>query len=131
MPQDYAEDVSQPLPAAKSATTSSNRIQKPRTITRSENITLTFLQTSRDWTKANEKEFRRLALKEAAGQLSEIELRRLNRMSKARDQQSSPLSAEEVLLQIRRDRILEKMADLLEEYVEFTESTGNQGTAAA
>jgi hypothetical protein len=130
MPQDHGGIASQPLLVTQSATTDANRFQEPRTITRSDNVTLTFRQTSKEWTKTDEKEFKRLALKEVTGNISDKELRSLNMLSWARDHQLNPLSAEEILLQIRRDRILEKMAAILEDYVEFTESTGNKGTSA-
>jgi microcompartment protein CcmL/EutN len=130
VPQGHVGVISQSLSATESATTEGNRFQAPRTITRSENVTLSFHPSSREWSKADEKEFKHLALREATEDITQEEMKRLNRLSSLRDHNSNPLSAEEVLLQIRRDRILERMAEVLHDYVEFTQSTGNKGTAA-
>ena|ERR1700734_988583 len=94
------------------------------------NVGLAVSQTLTAWTKGNDRDFRRLALKEATGEITREEMRRLNRLSAASDRCLNPMSTEEVLLQIRRDLILGKMAQALQDYVEFTESTHNKGTAA-
>jgi hypothetical protein len=130
MPQDHAAVPPQPLLDNQAVCSGSNHFREPRTITTSANLPLTFSQTPSEWKKADEKEFRHLAFKEATGSISDSETQRLNRLSRARDHRLNPLSGEEVLLQIRRDRILEKMAEILEDYVEFTESAGNKRTSA-
>ena len=56
-----------------------------------------------------EREFRQLALREANGTINERELERLQNLSGWRDQLLSPRSAEEVLRQIKRDRLIEKI----------------------
>jgi len=130
IPQDHV-GVNPPLLLGTDTTNaSSNRFQEPPTITRSESVSVTIPKAPTEWTKTHEKELRCLALKEATENITREEMNRLNWLSFARNHYSNPLSTEEILLQIRRDRILEKMAEALQDYVEFTESTGNKGTTA-
>jgi hypothetical protein len=82
------------------------------------------------WDKALEKEFRTLALSEAEGKLSDEQAHRLEVVSLWREQLESPQTAEEILLQIRRDRLIDRMQNLLEEYVEFKE-TANQARSSS
>jgi hypothetical protein len=128
MPQAHVGLLPQPLKATDTTTPGGNRFEEPETITSSANVIVSIPQNPKEWTKANEKEFRALTLKEATGAITRGEMRRLNWLSRTRDHCLSPLSTEEVLLQIRRDRILEKLADVLQEYVEFNRSTGQKGT---
>jgi len=130
MPQDHVRILPLPVKATDTTIPGGNRFQEPGTITSSANVSFPILQNQKEWTKVNEKEFRGLALKEATGVNTREEMRRLNRLSWMRDHCLNPLSTEEVLLQIRRDRILEKLADVLQEYVEFNQSTGQKGTTA-
>lgn len=132
MPQDHVGAIFQPLPAIGSAATSGNRFQDPGTIatSKTENLTFSIRQPSEEWTKADEKKFRRLALKDSVQNITAEETRELNWLSMTRNHLLKPQSTEEVLLQIRRDRILEKMAETLREYVEFTETARNKGAAA-
>jgi hypothetical protein len=87
---------------------------------------ISWKQAPEDWTPNMEKEFRSLALEEAKGVLSPSHAARLEELSHWRDILQSPCSADETLLQIRRDRILEKISATLEEYVEFHQATGKK-----
>lgn len=130
MPQIPARDVLQDHGNAKAAAPGGNLFQNPKTFTTSGNVTLTISPSEIEWTKANEKEFRRLAIKEATQNLTPDEMRRLNWLSGVRDRNSNPATAEEVLLQIRRDRIVEKLAEVLKDYVQFIEGANTKGTAS-
>jgi hypothetical protein len=77
-----------------------------------------------------EREFRKLALEEVKGTLTAGQALRLEELNRWRDRLLHPQSAEEILLQIKRDRLLERMEGLLKEYVEFQEATGKKRTAA-
>jgi hypothetical protein len=128
VPQDHV-GVNPPLLLATDTTTATgSRFHEPARITASESVGVTISKTPTEWTKTQEKELRRLALKEATRDITREEMNRLNWLSSARNHYSNPLSTEEILLQIRRDRILEKMAEALRDYVEFAESTDNKGT---
>lgn len=78
-----------------------------------------------DWTPALEREFSKLALEELKGTIQADGMHRLEQLTNLRNRLQEPLSSEELLMQIRRDRILEKMADALSEYVKFF-GTANQ-----
>ena len=84
----------------------------------------------KEWTKPMEREFRQLALGEAKGNLTGEQMARLEALSVWRDRLSNPRPAEEVLLQLKRDRLLEKISDTLRQYVEFQESTHKKRPAA-
>ena len=88
----------------------------------------TFWEDGSEWTPGFEKEFRRLALAEATGSLAPEQAARLEKLSGLRDRFLNPSSPDEILLQLKRDRILGKMAEGLSEYVEFLETTGHKGT---
>ncbi len=80
-------------------------------------------ESPKEWTKPMEREFRQLALGEATGKLTSEQMTRLESLSVWRERLSNPRPAEEVLLQLKRDRLLEKISDTLRQYVEFQEST--------
>ena len=61
------------------------------------------------WTPAKEREFRRLALEEVRGAINPTESSRLNELERFRNRLMNPQTPEEILMQIKRDRILEKM----------------------
>ena len=77
-----------------------------------------------EWTKSLEREFRRLAMEEATGTISPGSAQRLNHLSSLRDCLVHPRTSEEILTQLRRDRLLEKITDALKDYVEFQEGSG-------
>jgi len=86
-------------------------------------VPLTIKDQPSEWTSKLEKEFRELALKEARGTSTADSYRRLEDLNYWRDTLLNERPAEEVLLQLKRDRILEKMAAALEEYVEFQQAS--------
>ncbi|HEX5222649.1 MAG TPA: hypothetical protein VFZ59_24045 [Verrucomicrobiae bacterium] len=75
------------------------------------------------WDKELEREFRQLALVEAKGELTTDQAIRLNRLNRLRDEMLFAPSPDEVLMQLKRDRILADMERLLREYVAFEEAT--------
>lgn len=79
-------------------------------------------ESPKEWSKQMEREFRQLALVEAKGNLTVEQMARLETLSLWRERLSNPRQADEVLLQLKRDRLLEKISDTLREYVEFQES---------
>jgi hypothetical protein len=83
-----------------------------------------------EWTPALEREFRKLALEEVKGTIQRDGMHRLQQLERMRNQLQAPLSTEELLMQLRRDRVLEKMADALKEYVKFF-GTANQKRQSA
>jgi pyruvate/2-oxoacid:ferredoxin oxidoreductase beta subunit len=94
-------------------------------------LVLTLTQSPNKWDKQMEREFRELALKEASDELTSGEAQRLAELNYWRDRLVNPQAAEEILRQIKRDRIVEKMQDLLKEYVEFQESTSQKRASAS
>ena len=76
-----------------------------------------------DWTKKLEKEFRALALEDAKGCITPEQQARLDELTAIRFQLQNPRSDEEILLEIKRDRVLANLSKALEEYVEFTKAT--------
>jgi hypothetical protein len=83
-----------------------------------------------EWGATLEKEFRALALKEAKGSLTFEEFNRLNRLTFWRDTMSVPRTGEEILLQIQRDRVVDKVSEALEEYVQFQKTSRAAGRIA-
>jgi hypothetical protein len=72
-----------------------------------------------EWTKSLEKEFRTLVAHEATQGLADDELYRLEYLEGQRNSLNNQQSADEVLLQMKHDRVVSKLADALREYVEF------------
>lgn len=93
-------------------------------------VVLRMGQAPSDWDKHLEREFRKLALEEAKGALSTEQAKRLEQLNRWRDRLLCPQPAEEILLQIKRDRLLARMEELLNDYVEFQEATGKTRSAA-
>jgi hypothetical protein len=83
-----------------------------------------------EWDKGMEREFRKLALEEATGRLTRDQARRLEQLNRWRDRLVCPQTTEEILLQIKRDRLLARMEEVLNDYVEFQEATGKKRAAA-
>lgn len=81
------------------------------------------------WTSDLEREFRNLALLEAKGIINKDGMRRLEELTTLRNRLKDPLSSAEILFQLKRDRILEKMAEALNEYVKFYETANQKGHA--
>ena len=91
---------------------------------------VTLSKSPSEWDKKMEQEFRKLALLEAKGTLSKEQAARLEQLSDWRNSLLDPPPPEEILLQIKRDRLLEKTEELLRAYVEFQEATGKKRVAA-
>jgi hypothetical protein len=89
---------------------------------------LTLTQQPSVWDKKLEREFRSLALAEATATISLQAGRRLEQLSHWRDRLLNPQTTDEILLQIRRDSLLERINSLLNEYVEFQESADQKRT---
>jgi hypothetical protein len=83
-----------------------------------------------EWTPALEREFRKLALEELKGTIQPDGMHRLEVLNDLRNRLQDPLSPHELLLQIRRDRVLAKMADALNDYAKFHEGADQARRAA-
>jgi hypothetical protein len=113
--------------------TCSNQTELPEATTRSiesGTFVMTMTPAPSTWDKKLESEFRKLALEEAKGTIAGDEAQRLNQLNHWRDQLLCPLAADEILLQMKRDRLLTGMEILLKKYVKLQESA-NQARATA
>lgn len=95
------------------------------------NSVILLIPEPKEWTKGMEREFRQLALGEATGALLPEQLSRLEQLSKWRDHLVHPRTVEETLLQLKRDRLVEKISETLRQYVEFQQSTGKKRSATS
>jgi hypothetical protein len=77
-----------------------------------------------------EREFRALALEEAKGSISSAQAKRLEELNRWRNQLLHAPSSEETVVQLKRDRLLARIEDLLREYVEFHEVADQKRTSA-
>lgn len=68
------------------------------------------------WTKHTENEFLRLAKAEALGRISDEDMVRLETYSAQRARLKSPRSAEEVLAEYRRARVVDQLTKALDAY---------------
>lgn len=84
---------------------------------------VTIPNNPKEWDSSLEREFRRLGLLEAKGNISSTDFDRLEQLNTWRNQLVSPPTVEETFLQIKRDRLLNRMETLLKEYVQFQEAT--------
>jgi hypothetical protein len=91
---------------------------------------VTVPQSPSVWDKKMEQEFRKLALTEANNTISKEGASRLEQLSRWRDQLLCPQTEDETLLQMKRDRLLVRMENLLQEYVEFQEAASQTGPAS-
>lgn len=89
-------------------------------------LVLTVAQTPSEWDRKLEKEFRGLALAEAKGTLPAEQGGRLEELNRLRNRLLNGLTAEEISVQLKRDRLLARMESLISEYVEFQETTGQK-----
>jgi hypothetical protein len=83
------------------------------------------------WSNALDKEFRLLALEEARGEISEKGAARLKLLDAWRERLVEPRTADEISLQLKRDRILEQFSKTFEDYVRFKEGARRQRSAPA
>ena len=93
-------------------------------------MVLTISQTPSEWDKKLEKEFRGLALAEAKRTLSATQGQRLEELNHMRNRLLNSMTAEEISVQLKRDRLLAQMENLLTKYVEFQEATGQKRALA-
>ena len=61
----------------------------------------------------------------------EEQLSRLERLSLLRDRLDSPRSVEDILRQLKHDRVLQKMAEALKDYVEFRQDANKKRPASS
>ncbi len=95
------------------------------------NLSITLTEEPKEWTQETEREFRHLALLEARRTVSEEQLSRLERLSLLRDRLDSPRSVEDILRQLKHDRVLQKMAEALKDYVEFRQDANKKRPASS
>jgi len=94
------------------------------------NSVLTMIKSPSVWDKKLEREFRSLALAEANDTISKENVYRLEQLSTWRDQLLNPQTVDEILLQMKRDSILQRMENLIKEYVEFQEASAQAGSSS-
>ena len=94
-------------------------------------LTMIIDESDREWTKSMEREFRALALLEARDALTREQARRLGALSQLRDRFLNPRTPEDVLIQVRRDRLLEKISENLQQYVKFQEDASRSRRTSA
>ena len=131
LPQNQTTAVA--CPQAAQETAYADRAGMPEAATRrgsEEAVLLTMTLTPAEWDRKMEREFRKLALEEAKGSISEACAKRLEELNRWRNQLLHAQTAEEILLQLKRDRLLARMESLLKEYVELQEATGQKRAAA-
>jgi hypothetical protein len=85
----------------------------------------------RKWTKIMEREFCELAMAEANEKINDEQMARLEDLSRIRDHFQEPRSPQEILLQIRSDRILEKLTDTLRACIAFDEWKTKTGKSSS
>jgi hypothetical protein len=131
-PQTHTEGNANPARGYEAAVFADNAIMPDGRATQGSNaaVVVTVTQRPTEWDKGMQREFRALALRDAKGTLTAETARRLEELSFLRNSLLCPPSAEEILLQIKRDRLLEKTEQLLKEYVEFQEATDKKRAAA-
>jgi len=131
MPQSHTDQATSPAVGHESAFTDRTRTPDDGTQRGPEQVvTVPMSKAVSEWDKQMEREFRKLALAEVKGTLTAGQTLRLEQLNRWRDRLLHPQSAEEMLLQIKRDRLLERMEGLLKEYVEFQEATSKKRAAA-
>lgn len=87
---------------------------------------VTLRNVPKEWSKALDREFRLLALEEAQGKISKENAGRLKQLDTWRERLVTPRSADEILYQLKRDRILEQFSKNFEDYVQFKEGPHRQ-----
>jgi hypothetical protein len=131
MPQSHTEKAASPPVAREAAFTDQMSMPYRGTQEGTDRaVVLTLRQTPTDWDKRMEREFRNLALEELRGALSAEQAKRLDQLNGWRDRLLCPQPAEEILLQIKRDRLLARMEEIINDYVEFQEAAGKKRPAA-
>lgn len=131
LPQKQTEALPAPEAAREEACANAASVPEGGTdVAANQAIVLTISESPTIWDKKLEKEFRALALSEAKMELSAREEKRLEEVTRWRNRLLHGQTAEEISLQLKRDRLLNRMESLLREYVEFQEAS-NQKRATA
>jgi hypothetical protein len=131
MPQSHTDEATSPAIGHEAAFTDHTSTPDDGTQQGPEHaVTVTMSEAVSEGDNQIEREFRKLALEEVKGKLTTGQAFRLEELNRWRDRLLNPQSAEEMLLQIKRDRLLERMEGLLKEYVEFQEAAGKKRAAA-
>jgi hypothetical protein len=131
LPQKQTEAVPAPQAAREEVCANVASLPEEGTdVAANQTMVLTITQSPSAWDKRLEKEFRSLALVEGKGALSPRDGKRLNELTQWRNRLLHGQTSEEISLQLKRDRLLDRMESLLREYVEFQE-TANQKRATA
>lgn len=130
MPQSHTEKAASPPVAREMASTDRTSMPYQGTQEGTDRaVVLTLRQAPTDWDKRLEREFRRLALEELRGTLTAGKAKRLDDLNRWRDRLLCPQPAEEILLQIKRDRLLARTQEIIKDYVEFQEAAGKKRAA--
>jgi len=79
-----------------------------------------------EWSSKLDKEFRKLAAKEAFSEINDKEQQRLDDLAKARERLVYPRSAEEILAELQHEEMVKSLTQALEKYVRFREFTHNK-----
>lgn len=131
MPQNHTEGTPTPLVAHETTFAAQTIMPEHGTYEGTgKTVVFTIGQAPGEWNKQLEREFRKLALEEAKGTLGSEGAKRLEQLNCWRNRLLCPQPAEEILLQIKRDRLLARMEELLNDYVEFQEEAGKARAAA-
>lgn len=132
VPEKYSAITTPPLMVREAVVTDQANLPQESSHPESEGLLVVNLpEVAREWTRKMEREFRRLALSEAKGTLSAVDSARLEELSLLRERLHQPRPAEEVLRQLKRDRLLERISETLRQYVEFQEGAGKKRSPAA
>jgi hypothetical protein len=131
LPQKQAQVPSFSMPAREAVYADVVTLPQGNTETAEDTATvLTISESPSAWDKKLEKEFRSLALAEAKETLTVTQSLRLDELNCLRNRLLKPMTPEEISVQLKRDRLLTRMEDLLREYVEFQEATGKKRAVA-
>jgi len=131
-PEKHSAFVTAPTAAHVSAVTEPAKLPEESSHRGSEGrVLMDLAQPLREWTGRMEREFRRLALSEAKGTLTPETSSRLEELSLLRERLDAPPSSEEVLLQLKRNRALERISAALRVYVQCQKGPGGKRFAAA
>lgn len=79
-----------------------------------------------EWSKTLEKEFRSLAAEEARGTIDRKSAVRLGQLDSWRERLLVPRDADEILFQMKRDNMLEKMSKTFQDYVQYKQGASHQ-----
>lgn len=132
IPPDQTTAAVPPLAVAQEFTIPNRTIlpEEDTQVSTGSSFHFTIRQSPSVWDKKLEKEFRLLAFEEANNAISRESSFRLEQLSQWRDQLLCPQTVDETLTQMKRDRLLNRMENLLQEYVELQESANQKRSAS-